>query len=314
MINKKFLYLALILAVTIFGFMAPSPEFYLHVVIMLSIWTIGSLSLNLLIGYTGLLNLGQAGFIGIGAYTSALLVLNYGVPFWIALFIAGVVAALVGLLIGLTSLRTKGMVFAIITLMFGIIVYIIFQSWHDVTGGFLGLQNIPKPSIPFIEIDFSSVQVMYFFIMFMLGVITLFFYKLSNSRIGKIFISIREDENLSTMSGVDIRKYKVLSFVIGCFFAGVAGSLFAHYLGAISPDPFKFMISIELVIYVLFGGAGTILGPIIGTFSIRILFEIFHAFAYYRMIAMGVLIVLICRFMPEGVYPFLKEKFKSLIP
>ena len=292
-----------------YGFLAPS-SYFLHIVIMMSIWAIVSSSLNLLLGYTGLLNLGHAGIVGIGAYTSAILTLKLGMSPWATLPIASILAASMGFLIGILSLRTKGISFAIITMMFGIMLYIIFESWTDVTGGFLGLYGIPRPS--FLTINFKLAIVNYFFVMAIFLLIILFFYRLVNSRIGRIFISIREDEDLATVLGVDIRKYKILSFVIACFIAGMAGWLYAHYVTYVSPSAFSFGFSFELLIYSLFGGVGTILGPILGTFLLRGIYEYFIFLATYRIIISCLIVVFMMKYMPEGFYPAIKTKIKSI--
>ena len=317
--NIKFLGMIILLVIAFFygvyyGMISPNG-YFLGIATTVFIWSIISLSLNLQIGYTGLTNLGHAGSVGIGAYTSAILTLKLGMSFWVALPVAGLVAALFGVLIGVISLRTKEVHFAIITLMIGIMLYVTFQSWGELTGGYLGMRA-PRPSdinLLTYTISFKSPATWYFLTLVVFLLVAYMCQRLVKSKIGLTFISIREDELLSVHMGTDIRKYKILSCVISCFLAGVAGSLLAHYITFINPECFKYTTSLEIITFTCFGGVGTIAGPIFGVFSLKTISEYFQFLAYYRMILYGIIIILILRFMPQGVYPFLKNKIKGFV-
>lgn len=311
---RNFLSVIMIFLITIIGLKAGS--YYLHLISMACLWSLIVLSLNLVTGYTGMISLGQVGLVGIGAYTSAILTLRYDLSFWVVLPIACIMGALFGVLMGLIATKIKRMHFAITTLMVGMALYVIFLSWRTVTGGFVGLTGIPKPSpvrLPFMVISFRSPITWYFFILIITLVVASFFHKLAKSNIGRIFVSIREDELLTSCTGVNIRVYKVLSYFISGFICGLAGSIYAHFFGYICPETFGTWASFEVLIYMVFGGPGTILGPIIGTFLLKTTFEVFHFLAEYRMIVCGAIILLTIRYLPEGIYPWLKERAMKLI-
>jgi len=313
--KKKIYILGFFLIISISVISMFLPRYILYIVAMMCIWSIGALSLNLLLGYTGLLNLGHASILGVGAYTSAIITLKLGASAWLALPVAVAITTGFGVLLGLICLRTKEMHFAVITLMFGIMIYFIFRTWEGLTGGVYGLSNIPRPtpiSLPFITIDFKSINVWFIFIIIVLLLIVFFSIKLVNSKIGRVFMCVRDDERLATMMGADVRKYKILSCAIACFIAGIAGWLFVHFLTHIAPESFSFSFSFELLIYTLFGGINSIMGPIFGTFAIRSIYEILNPMQEIRFLISAVIILLVIRFLPEGVYVSLKKKFKTL--
>jgi branched-chain amino acid transport system permease protein len=283
---------------------------------MSCLWALITSSLNLVAGYTGMISLAQVGLAGIGAYSSAILMLRYGLVFWTALPLASILSALFGVLIGLISTRIKGMHFAITTLMIGMALYVIFLTWRPVTGGYVGLTGIPRPScirLPFIVIDFHSVVTWYFFIAFLTLAIVTFLHKLVKSDVGRIFVAIREDELLLSCTGINTNVYKVLSFFISGFLCGLVGSIYAHYFGYISPEAFGPWCSLEILLFMTFGGSGTILGPIIGTFLLKIIFELFHFLAQVRLIICGAVIILTLKYMPAGIYPWFKEKIMKYL-
>jgi branched-chain amino acid transport system permease protein len=282
----------------------------LHYMIFCFIWCIASTGLNIIAGYTGRLNFGIIAFFGIGAYSSALLMMRVGLSFWIAFPLAGAITALVGFLVGIATIRIKEMQFAIFTLVFGLMMFVIFQSWESVTGGTLGLPGIPAPVLG--PITFNSSQSWYFLAFAIFLITTFFTYYLVKSRIGRTLISIREDEILATAFGANTAVYKILAFTISCFIAGLGGSLYAHYLSFISPDSFTLDMSFEIIIYTFFGGAGTVIGPLLGTFFLRGTLEVFRVVSQYRLVAYGVLILLILKYMSEGIYPYIKRQFYSL--
>jgi len=315
--NKKIYVGGIVFSLISISFISVFLQRYLlYVITMMCIWSIAALSLNLLLGYTGLLNLGHASIVGIGAYTSAILTLKLGLSAWLALPVAVALTTFFGVLLGLISCRTKQMHFAVITLMFGIMLYFIFNGWTDVTGGVYGLAGVPRPtsiSLPFLRIDFRSTSVWFIFVAVILLLIIFFLYRLLNSRIGRIFVSIRDDEGLATVMGVNTRTYKILSCAVACFIAGIAGWLFVHFVTSVAPESFSFSFSFELLVYVLFGGINSIIGPIFGTFAIRSIYEVLIPLQEIRFLVSAMIILLVIRLMPEGAYVSLKRKIKKIV-
>jgi branched-chain amino acid transport system permease protein len=237
-------------------------EYLLHILIIAGIYIILTMSLNLIVGYTGLPALGHAAFSCVGAYTSSLLALNLGFSPWIGLLIGAGVAVLFGMVIGYPSLRLKGDYLALATFGFGVIVYSIAKNWVSLTRGPMGLPGIPR----FSALGFSFDPLWSYLILVTIFVsITVFVLRrVVGSPFGRVLRSIREDEIASEALGKDTARYKLIVFMIGAFFAGIAGSLYAHYITFIDPSSFTVMESITILLMVIFGGMGNILGSIIG--------------------------------------------------
>jgi len=237
-------------------------EYLLHILIIAGIYIILTLSLNLIVGYTGLPALGHAAFFCIGAYTSSLLALNMGLSPWIGLLIGACVAALSGIVIGYPAVRLKGDYLALATFGLGVIIYSIAKNWVSLTRGPMGLPGIPGFSI----FGFHLSEIWsYLLLVLVFVIITVFIIRrVVNSPFGRILRSIREDEIASKALGKDTTKHKLLVFVIGAFFAGIAGSLYAHYITFIDPSSFTVMESITILLMVIFGGMGSISGSIAG--------------------------------------------------
>src|SRR3989344_1546036 len=209
--------------------------YVIHLLILVGIYIILAISLNLAMGFTGLLNIGHVAFYGIGAYTSALLALNLGFPFWISLLIGGLIAALFGLLLAIPTVKLKGDYLAIATLGFAVIIENIFRNWISLTRGPLGLPGIPKPNLfGFTFSGFSYLILVLFFLL----ITYLFVRYIVNSPYGRVLKSIREDELVALSLGKNVVRYKTQALIISAFFAGVAGSLYAHYITFIDPSSF----------------------------------------------------------------------------
>ena len=237
-------------------------EYLLHILIIAGIYIILTLSLNLIVGYTGLPALGHAAFSCVGAYTSSLLALNLGFSPWIGLLIGACVAVLFGIVIGYPSLRLKGDYLALATFGFGVIVYSIAKNWVSLTRGPMGLPGIPRFSILgfFFDPLWSYLLLVGVFVLITIFVLR----RVVDSPFGRVLRSIREDEIASEALGKDTARYKLLVFMIGAFFAGIAGSLYAHYITFIDPSSFTVMESITILLMVIFGGMGNIKGSIVG--------------------------------------------------
>jgi len=298
----------IILLLLIFAFTIPcwvTSRFILHIVIMCCIWAMAATSMNLMMGYTGQINLAHGAFFGIGAYSAGLLILKVGMNFWPALILACIITVFVGLIIGLPALRTRGSYFAIGTMCFNVIVTVIFDSWEDLTEGARGLLGIPRPapiSLPFgMEITFTSMPAMYYLVLTSLLLTIWIIYRIVHSMLGRTFIAIKGNEELSESLGISAMRTKLLSFLISTFFAGWAGVLYASYIGFLSPEISDYHVTFELLIFCMIGGLGTMVGPLIGAIILTIISELLHGIAIPRMVAYGFLLVIITIFLPGGI-------------
>lgn len=237
-------------------------EYLLHIFVICGIYSILTLSLNLVVGYTGLPSLGHAAFYCVGAYISALLALNLGLSPWIGLIAGACGAAVFGLVIGTPSLRLKGDYLALATFGAGLIVYSVAKNWVELTRGPMGLPGIPGFSVFGFSLD--SIW-SYLILVIGFSLVTVFvLQRLVGGAYGRVLRSIREDEIASETLGKDTAKYKLQVFVVGAFFAGIAGSLYAHYITFIDPSSFTVMESITVLLMVIFGGMGSIKGSLVG--------------------------------------------------
>jgi branched-chain amino acid transport system permease protein len=243
-------------------------DYWLRITNLIGITIIAATGLNLLVGYCGQLSIGHAGFIAVGAYTSAILTNKLGVPFPVALIASGIVAGLVGMIFGIPSLRVKGFYLAISTIAAQFIIIWIIQNWTSLTGGYNGM-NVPAASIGGFKFRSEFSQ---FYLIMTITAITVFIAKnLARTRVGRAFVAIRDNDLAAEVMGINLFYYKLLAFFIGCFFAGIAGSLLAHFSRTISYEYFPFMDSILYIGMIIIGGLGTALGPILGVAFIRLL-------------------------------------------
>jgi branched-chain amino acid transport system permease protein len=287
--------------------------YLLHILIIAGIYIIFTMSLNLIVGYTGLPALGHAAFSCVGAYTSALLALRLGLSPWIGLMAGAIVAAVLGVIIGFPSVRLKGDYLALATFGLGVIVYSIAKNWVSLTRGPMGLPGIPGFSVfgyPLSEIWSFLILVIIFVI------ITIFICnRIVGSPFGRVLTSIREDEIAASALGKNTVKYKLLVFVIGAFFAGIGGSLYAHYITFIDPSSFTVMESITILLMVIFGGMGSIPGSIVGA-SVLVIFPELLRFlgmpssiaAPMRQMIYGLLLIVLMIKRPQGLMG--RYKFK----
>jgi branched-chain amino acid transport system permease protein len=233
----------------------------------IGITLIAAVGLNILVGYCGQLSIGHVGFIAVGAYTSAILTNRLGMPFPVGLIGAGLVAGFVGIIFGLPSIRVKGFYLAITTIAAQFIIIWVINHW-GYTGGFNGL-TVPYASIGGLVFRSEASQ---FYLIITITVLCVFFAKnITRTKVGRAFIAIRDNDLAAQVMGVNLLYYKLLAFFIGCFFAGIAGSLLAHYTGSLYGEQFTFTESILYVAIIIIGGLGTSIGPILGVVFIRLL-------------------------------------------
>jgi len=283
-------------------------DLFLHLCIMISIYIIFALSLNLEVGYTGLFNFGHVAFFGIGAYTSALLTLHK-VPFEISFLCALVLAGLSGFLLSIPTLRLRGDYFGIATLGFGEIIRMVFQNEVWLTKGPMGLPGIPKPIL--FSIRFATLPQYLFLVLGFASITFLTLRVILRSPFGRVLRAIREDEVATEVLGKNVFRFRVKSFVIGSTFAGLAGTLWAHYITFVSPGDFTLLETILALLIVVMGGKGTEWGPILGTIvliffqeSLRFLrlpSEWTRYLAPLQQMIFGGLLALLMIYRPEGL-------------
>ena len=242
-------------------------NYWLGVFNLIGITLIAATGLNILVGYCGQLSIGHAGFIAVGAYTAAILTNRFELPFLVGLISAGITSGLIGLIFGIPSVRVKGFYLAITTIAAQFIIIWVINHW-GLTGGFVGIR-VPYASIGGLVFDSESSQ---YYLIIGIAVLCIFFAKnLARTKVGRAFIAIRDNDLAAEVMGVNLLFYKLLAFFIGCFFAGIAGALLAHWLGFVNAEQFSFTESILYVGMIIIGGLGTTIGPILGVVFIRVL-------------------------------------------
>jgi branched-chain amino acid transport system permease protein len=279
-------------------------NYNMHLIIMSMIFVLLASGLNLIVGYVGQLSLGHAAFFGIGAYTSALFNLNLGVSFWEGMVLAGVMAALIGFLLGYVTLRVRGHCFVLITIAFAEIFKLIHFNWVDLTHGQMGLSGISPPllRIPgLMEIPFSTKGQYYYLALILVAVTIYVNSRLVHSRLGRAFIGIRENEMLAESVGINAFKYSMAAFVVGAFFAGIAGSYYAHYITFISPDLFSFSVTTTMIVMLVMGGKGTVVGPVVGAVIFTVLPEYLRIAEKLRLPIFGLILLIGIMYMPQGL-------------
>jgi branched-chain amino acid transport system permease protein len=278
----------------------PPIENYIDIMIFAGIYCLMTIGLSLLMGYAGQISIGHAAFYGIGAYTSAILTVNYGLNPWLCMFFGMIVSAVVAVLVGAPSLKLRGHYLAMATLAFGIIVYIIFNEETSWTGGPDGMSGIPGLNL--FGFAFDSVEKYYYLVWIFVFVAFVFTANLIQSGTGRALRAIHVSESAAGAMGVDISGYKLLVFVYSAVLASLAGSLYAHYLNFINPSTFDLFFSIKLLIMIALGGMYNIWGAIIGAGLITFLsYEWLHYFEEFEVIVYGAILLLVTIFLPKGL-------------
>lgn len=279
------------------------------------------LGLNIVVGLAGLLDLGYVAFYAVGAYSYALLNLHFDLGFWAALPVGGLLAALFGVLLGFPVLRLRGDYLAIVTLGFGEIIRLILENWSAFSKGPSGISNIPRPG--FFGVEMSLDQAMTFMYYLMLGLLaaTIFVVnRLQDSRLGRAWVALREDETACQAMGIDKAGTKLIAFALGAFWAGLIGVIFAAKTTFVNPASFTFMESAIILSIVVLGGMGSITGVIFGALILILLPEYLRPLSEYRMLAFGAILVAMMIFKPEGfitgsrrVYRFQAQKNSPIL-
>jgi branched-chain amino acid transport system permease protein len=285
------------LVLSLIGLVAFKSSYFNQIAITTMIFVILSASLNLITGSAGLLSLGHAAFFGVGAYTAALLSTRLGWPFWLTLPAAGAVAALVGALVAVPTMRLTSIYFAVATLGIGEMIYVTMLNWVGLTRGPMGVRSIPGITL------FGSEGMVFSLVVtaaVMLGSLWVV-HRLMYSYYGNSLRALREDDACADAMGIDVGRLKLQSFGVACCLAGVAGALFAHTTGFISPESFRFGESILVLSMVVVGGLGSLYGSIIGALLLTVLPELLRDLGSWRMIAVGAVLFLSILFLPRGL-------------
>jgi branched-chain amino acid transport system permease protein len=290
-------------------------DYLLNVMINIIIWIIAAQGLNLLTGFCGQISIGHMAFVGIGAYASAYLTSKLGFPFWTGLFCSGIIAGFIGLLFGLPSLRVKGLYLALSTLAAQFIISYLFLQWRSVTGGPNGIEVVPAQFFGYvIETKAQSYYLTLTVCVLMMALVL----NLMRSDLGRCFIAVRDNDIAAEAIGINVYLCKLTAFVIGCFYAGVAGSIWAHYMTFVNVDYFNLMDSLWYLGILIIGGLGSFVGPILGVIFIKGLNEILTVFiapavarafpalelqipASISIIFFAVCIIIFLRFEPRGL-------------
>ncbi|WP_424830288.1 branched-chain amino acid ABC transporter permease [Ruegeria sp.] len=295
----------------VFPFFMQGSSYALHLLIIAQLYAVLALALNFQLGSANIPNFATGASYGIGAYTSALLALNFGVSFWLTLPVAAVVATLFGFLLGFPSMRTRDSYLALVTIAFGIVVHQLLNNF-DWTGGPNGLVGIPAPTL-FGHSFISPIEVFgyrlpsqanfYYLSAALVGLTILSAKWLHESRVGLAWNALRSDEIAARCQGINVVWYKMLAFGVDAFLAAFAGTIYAFYVSYISPDNFTFIVSVTIMTMVIVGGMDNTLGVILGAFLLTLLPEKLRIFDDYRLLFVGVVVILFLILRPQGLFP-----------
>jgi branched-chain amino acid transport system permease protein len=281
------------------------PQFYIYILAVIFVTSILAMSLNLVVGHGGLYQFHHGVFYGIGAYTFALILTKTPLPFFVG-FIAGpVFAGIIGLLIGLFCVRLTKLYFGMLQISLGSLIWAVAFRWYDLTGGDDGIHGIPIPDL------LSTVNGSYYFILIVLTACMAVMYLILKSPFGNTLQAVRDNPARCEAVGINVRKHQLIAIVIATFFAGVAGVLFVVVEGSVFPDLMFWVLSLEILIMCLLGGWFTFAGPVLGAAIMISLRTFASIYTEYWTLILGVILILIIFFLPEGVMGYLIEKFNK---
>jgi branched-chain amino acid transport system permease protein len=290
-------------------FILPSfiPRFYTYILALIFVTSLLAMSLNLVVGHGGMFQFHHGVFYGVGAYTIALMLKKTSLPMW-AGFIAGpIVAAMIGLIIGWLCVRLSRLYFGMLQISLGSLIWVIVFRWYSFTGGDDGIFGIPMPSL------FSSLKNSYYFILIILAICLILMYMILKSPFGSILQAIRDNPQRCEAIGINVRRHQLIAIVIATFFAGIAGVLFVALERSVFTDLLFWTLSLEIFIMCLLGGWFTFSGPILGAAIMVALRTFVGIFTEYWTLILGVILILLIFFLPEGVMGYLQELFKPRI-
>jgi branched-chain amino acid transport system permease protein len=283
------------------------PRFYTYILAVILVTALVAMSLNMVVGHGGLFQFHHAVFYGVGAYTVALMLTKTSLPVWVG-FVAGpIIAALVGLLIGAFCVRLTRLYFGMLQISLGSLIWAIAFRWYSLTGGDDGIHGIPMP--PFIGSSTSA----YYFILVVVAICLMILFMIFRSPFGETLQAIRDNPERCEAIGINVRRHQLLAIVIATFFAGIAGVLFVVVEGSVFPDLLFWVFSLEIFIMCLLGGWFTFAGPILGAAIMVSLRTFVGIYTEYWTLILGIILILLIFFLPEGVWGYVQEKFGSRV-
>jgi branched-chain amino acid transport system permease protein len=308
--NKKKVVLIIAGLVTLLVLPLFLGKYSIFLLSMLAVYALVSIGLNLLMGFTGQIAAGHAGFLALGAYFTAILGSRVEwMPCIVVLLLAGIFSGIIGFLLGIPILRLKGFYIAMATLAFGVVVSEIILQWSSLTNGDNGL-NVPVANIA--GFAFDSDYKLYYLIVSVTIILTILATNLVNGYIGRAFIALRESEVAAQTIGIDLARYKTIAFAVSAFYTGVAGGLFAYLITYLSPDAFTIELSVDFIAMIVIGGMGSIWGSIIGAVILTGMQQILAGLLDLQILIFGIALIVFMIFMPRGISGLindLKEKF-----
>ena len=311
--DERILFIPLLVILSVFAVSFPFifSAYQVNIMTTALMYVVLGLGLNIVVGLAGLLDLGYVAFYAVGAYTYGLLNHHFGLGFWAVLPAGAFMGALFGILLGFPVLRLRGDYLAIVTLGFGEIIRLVLENWNAFSFGPSGIANIDRPSFFGVQFSLHSAAVYIYFLMIAFALFTVFVVnRLQNSRIGRAWVALREDEMACQAMGIDKTKTKLSAFALGATWAGMMGVFFAAKTTFINPASFTFLESAIILSIVVLGGMGSIAGVIIGAFVLILLPEYLRAFSDYRMLLFGAILVIMMVFRPQGIITNVRRSYK----
>lgn len=305
----------------LFGLMAAAlllplvfhDQYILHIGVMIMFSAMLATSFNLIVGYVGEFPLGHTAFLGVGAYTAALLSARLGLPFHIAAFAAPLVSALFGLVIGAITLRLRGPFFVIVTLCFAEVLRLIANNWIDLTNGPMGISGIEKPAWALAG-DTLQQKVAYYYVGLLLVSVSMFVaFRFVYSNIGRAAVAVRENRFVAQSIGISPFRLGLITFVLAAGIAGLAGGFYANYVSFVGPEVFGFSFMITMIIMVLAGGKGTLVGPVVGAVIVVLLEEYLRDFKELRFSIFGLIVMAVVLFLPRGIMGFIARRHETYV-
>lgn len=297
--NKKINYGLIIVIIAMFIPFIIRDEYQLRVINMVLLYSIVALSINLIVGFAGQLDMGRAAFVGLGSYWSAIMMLRFNLPFIIAFISAGLFCAFIGFALGMLCRRSSFDYLTLITIGFNVICVQIFLNWFAVTNGAMGLRLVPPPML--FGFSFDTNFRFFYFALFLLVLCYIIIKRITKSKIGRAFEALRDDPIAASYSGISVANFKVINFSIASFFTGIAGSAIVHYTNYSSPFTFTIDESIYQLQMAILGGLGSLPGSILGASILVVAPEISRTFYEYRLMFVGVIMVVMMIWSPNGI-------------
>lgn len=295
----KYRVVAVLAVAAVLPLMVPNA-YYLEILTQAYIFAISACGLNVILGFAGQLSLAHSGFFGIGAYTVALLATKSGVAFWAGVPAGIALSAVFGYAIGSICLRSKGHYFAIFTMAVGLIIHLVIQKWESLTHGHVGVIGIPGPGA-IGPIHFESSVARSYLALACLALTLVATTRLLRSPVGRTLTAVRQSEALAASIGLDVMAAKRLAFTISAALAGLAGGLYAGFIGFLGPESANIEMTFNTLLYVMVGGVGSVAGPVAGTFIVYGLSQVLQVLQNYQMVIFGLALVFLILFMPKGL-------------